>query len=180
MNIVSIVSCFLIQISAVNIQFIHRIALLFFIFSLIPITVADLRTRYIADRYILLAGGLAVFALWSEQGFTVVGTVFASDISIRLVAAAFCALPFTILFFIRDDIGGADAKFAAVLGFFCGFESGTFILLLACISTLIAILIHRRYSTRRGSAEKSFRYPLIPAMCFFLTLYTLSLLIESF
>lgn len=181
MNTLSILSPFLIQITIMNIQFISSSILVFFMLSLIPIAIADWRTRYIPDRYHLIAGTLAllyhIYPYINPVSPTLhMGQTVWLMLLIRLVSTLFCACPFILLYFIRDDIGGADAKFAAIVGFFCSLEVGLSILLLGTGLTFSMILL--QHLVKREN--KGHTYPLLPALVLFLFLHALSLFVESF
>lgn len=181
MNTLSILSPFLIQITAMNIQFIPTFILLLFMLSLIPIAVADWRTRYIPDRYHVIAASLGLaYQLYpyisARAEALPPSQTLGHMLFTRLGSALFCACPFIVLYFIRDDIGGADAKFAAIVGLFSSIEKGLAILLFGTALTAIVILLQRLHKR----TSKSQTYPLLPAMVLFLFLHALSLFLESF
>lgn len=181
MNTLSILSPFLIQITAMNIQFIPTLILFLFMLSLIPIAVADWRTRYIPDRYHVITASLAfAYLLYpyinSRTEALSPSQTLGQMLFTRFSSALFCACPFIVLYFIREDIGGADAKFAAIVGLFCSIEKGLSILLFGTALTACVILLQRLYKR----ASKSQTYPLLPTMVLFLFLHTLSLFLESF
>lgn len=174
MNIISTDKRFLIQILTMNIQYtqsiVYTLSILCFILSLLPITICDLKTRYIPDRYMVLAATIAFIHVISDK---LTGPNI-DRIFLRLAAALICALPFILLYFLREDIGGADAKLAAICGLFAGFDQGIRILLYGCLLSLGSILIHRL--TKK---EKDHRYPLLPGICLCLSLYALRLFTRS-
>ncbi len=163
-----------IQYALLNIQDPDFVLILLFNISLLPIACCDLKSRYIPDRLMLLSGTIAVvhrlYPYISDAGN------LARELLLLAAAALITALPFILLYFLRDDIGGADAKLAAVTGAQAGVENGLRILLLASVISFLLFSIHYLITKKNKQEEAraaSFRYPLLPGICFSLSLATL-------
>lgn len=146
-----------------------------FILTLLPIAYHDLRTRYIPDRYMLLSAAIAVLIrlrLASSEMMPL------PEAFLRFtITAVVTALPFILLYCLRDDIGGADAKLAAITGGLAGVEEGLRILLMGCLLSLLVFAIHHFIILKKrttGDPKSAYRYPLLPGICFMLSLATLS------
>ncbi len=164
MNKFSSFTPILIQASELNIQFIS----IFFILSLIYLAILDLKTRLIPDRYILISALLAYLLsiLLRHQEAPLSLHLLASPI----LAGLSCSAPFILLFFLRDDIGGADSKLAFICGLYAGIEKGFKILLLGSLFSALIFTLFYLIKKKSWSKEKlkTYPYPLFPGICLFL------------
>lgn len=150
-----------------------------FCLSLVPIAWLDLKTRYIPDRFVITSASLAwlhAYVRLRQNNYPIYLSIL-----IPLVSACITSIPFWILFFIRDDIGGADAKMAAVCGCLAGIECGLRLLFLSFALTITAVIFYRIWQGLRRKQpirhnSKTATYPLLPGICIFLFLFALSLI----
>lgn len=158
-------------------------------FALIWIAYLDLRDRYIPDRYMLLLASIVLAT--SAYSRSQVGQLQTQELLQLLLPAALTALPFVLLYILRDDIGGADAKLAAIIGLKAGLVPGLRLLLLSSILSLVGFGLHHLWrvaghrikrcpATLVIGGEDAYHYPLLPAMCLALLLMNLNLLPQSF
>lgn len=163
-----------IQMSVLNIQCKQFIGSLILIISLLPIAYFDLKTRYIPDRYMLITGTIALVLRLSSKSAK--PAAWPGSLGAPLLAAIITALPFIILYLLRDDIGGADAKLAAICGCYAGVEYGLRILLLGCAISMLPFSLHHFVSAHRKPGKTvalPFHYPLLPGICLALSLAAL-------
>ncbi|MDI9497658.1 MAG: prepilin peptidase [Bacillota bacterium] len=113
------------------------------------VTVSDYRRRQVANRWLLLLAVAGTALVQMAGGGPGPGAA--------LAGLAVCALPFACLYYLSDDMGGADVKFAAVCGWIHGARRGLLILL----AGLLLIAIVYGLSARRRAAVRSRGIPLL-------------------
>ena len=82
----------------------------------------------------------------------------------RLSSTVVCLLPFLIVYLLRDDLGGADVRFAAACGAAAGLRDGLLLLGTGLVSFVIFQLLSRavKLLCRRQSPSLSEAQPLLP------------------
>ena len=78
----------------------------------------------------------------------------------RWLGLAGCVLPFLAIYMIRDDLGGADVRFAAALGAALGLSDGLACLTCGLLSFIVSASALRLI--RRGTGTRQTQWPLIP------------------
>ena len=82
----------------------------------------------------------------------------------RLLGSAGCVLPFVVMYVIRDDLGGADVRFAAACGASLGLTDGLISLASGLLSFIVVFLpfhVIRRLSKHQTGMDRTL-WPLIP------------------
>ena len=116
----------------------------------------DLRHMQVDDR---LQGAALLTGLVSQAARVGSPAQAAQQLREGLTGALVCGLPLLLLYCWRDDIGGADVKFAAIIGCLLGPETALLALLLGLGAALLGQLLLRR---RQRDGPVGAAFPLLP------------------
>ncbi len=134
----------------------------FILFCLfLVITVIDLRSKIIPDRFLLLSGSVVFFMHFFTENPS--ESLYAGLIGMVFLAASLAAVLWIgSLVLKRDAMGWGDVKMALVIGFLLGFDYGFFAISLAIFSGAIFGLMMMLYKRIRNENYRNLEMPFGP------------------
>jgi len=144
-----------------NMQLILAI-LSFILFCLfLVITVIDLKSKIIPDRFLLLSGLVVFFMHFFTESPS--ESLYGGLIGMVFLAASLAAVLWVGSFLLkRDAMGWGDVKMALVIGFLLGFDYGFFAVSLAIFSGAIFGLMMMLYKRTRNENYRNLEMPFGP------------------
>jgi len=134
----------------------------FILFCLfLVITVIDLRSKIIPDRFLLISGSVVFFMHFFTESPS--ESLYAGLIGMVFLAASLAAVLWIgSLVLKRDAMGWGDVKMALVIGFLLGFDYGFFAISLAIFSGAIFGLMMMLYKRIRNENYRNLEMPFGP------------------
>ncbi len=134
----------------------------FILFCLfLVITVIDLRSKIIPDRFLLLSGSLVFFMHFFTESPS--ESLYVGLIGMVFLATSLAAVLWIGSFILkRDAMGWGDVKMALVIGFLLGFDYGFFAVSLAIFSGAIFGLMMMLYKRIRNENYRNLEMPFGP------------------
>ncbi|MDI9469088.1 MAG: prepilin peptidase [Bacillota bacterium] len=140
-----------------------RLCLIFVQLVLLAVVAwTDLRQRRVANRWLLLLAVAGTITAWTAGGRL--------DPGASLVGMAVCGLPFACIYYLSEDMGGADVKFAAVCGWTQGAGRGLGVLLVGLL--LVAVVYGSSARWRRIARSRG-----IPLVTWLAPIYAVAILL---